>query len=187
MLNTALLSRMSQKSQHTRYEEIILGRILCEEAPQVVTAWLWLPLMDIVNVYRHTCLSTYAALFLKYWGWRLMQSKDCKCNILQFVILVTFMVAISMFLLQRQTWECPMDFVSCFQQCQWLTSLLCLMFSTMSAKVDQLLFFISTLPSPPSCCGKTVTFKVRATFWKEIVFHQNSLIIFLWNRTPLNS
>ena len=39
MLNTALLSRMSQKSQHTRYEEIILGRTCCEEAPQVVPAW----------------------------------------------------------------------------------------------------------------------------------------------------
>ena len=38
MLNTALLSRMSQKSQPTRYEEIILGRICCEEAPQVVPA-----------------------------------------------------------------------------------------------------------------------------------------------------
>merc|ERR1712052_110628 len=32
MLNMALLSRMSQKSQHTRYEEIILGRTCCEEA-----------------------------------------------------------------------------------------------------------------------------------------------------------
>ena len=39
MLNTALLSRVSQKSQHTRYEEIILGRICCEEAPQFVPAW----------------------------------------------------------------------------------------------------------------------------------------------------
>ena len=39
MLNTALLSRMSQKSQHTRYEEIILGRICCEEALQVMSAW----------------------------------------------------------------------------------------------------------------------------------------------------
>ena len=38
MLNTALLSRMSQKSQHTRYEEIILGRIRCEKALQVVRA-----------------------------------------------------------------------------------------------------------------------------------------------------
>ena len=38
MLNTALLSRMSQKSQHTRYEEIILGRIRCEKGPQVVRA-----------------------------------------------------------------------------------------------------------------------------------------------------
>ena len=26
------------KTEHTRYEEIILGRILCEEAPQVVSA-----------------------------------------------------------------------------------------------------------------------------------------------------
>ena len=48
MLNTALLSRMSQKSQHTRYEEIILGRTCCEEAPQVVPAchagpaWQWI-------------------------------------------------------------------------------------------------------------------------------------------------
>ena len=40
MLNTALLSRMLQKSQHTRYEEIILGRSCCEEAPQVVPAWI---------------------------------------------------------------------------------------------------------------------------------------------------
>ena len=40
MLNTTLLSRMSQKSQHTRYEEIILGRTCCEEAPQFVPACL---------------------------------------------------------------------------------------------------------------------------------------------------
>ena len=43
MLNTALLSRMSQKSQHTRYEEIILGRTCCEEAPQFVPAWSKIP------------------------------------------------------------------------------------------------------------------------------------------------
>ena len=29
------------KTEHTRYEEIILGRIRCEEAPQVVPAWYW--------------------------------------------------------------------------------------------------------------------------------------------------
>ena len=29
---------MSQKSYHTRYEEIILGRIRCDEAPQVIPA-----------------------------------------------------------------------------------------------------------------------------------------------------
>ena len=40
MLNTALLSRMSQKPQLTRYEEIILGPTCCEEAPQVVPACL---------------------------------------------------------------------------------------------------------------------------------------------------
>ena len=39
MLDTALLSRMSQKNlSHALYEEIILGRIRCEEAPQVVPA-----------------------------------------------------------------------------------------------------------------------------------------------------
>ena len=38
MLNTALLSRMSQKTFHTRYEKIIL-RIRYEKAPQVVPAW----------------------------------------------------------------------------------------------------------------------------------------------------
>ena len=38
MLNTAFLSQMSQNTEHTRYEEIILGRILCEDAPQVVSA-----------------------------------------------------------------------------------------------------------------------------------------------------
>ena len=39
MFNTTLLSRMSQKTYRTRYEKIILGRICCEEAPQVVPAW----------------------------------------------------------------------------------------------------------------------------------------------------
>ena len=38
MLNTAFLSQMSQNTEHTRYEEIILGRIRCDEAPQVVPA-----------------------------------------------------------------------------------------------------------------------------------------------------
>ena len=38
-LNTALLSRMSQKIEQLRYEKIILGRIRCEKAPQVVRAW----------------------------------------------------------------------------------------------------------------------------------------------------
>ena len=33
------------KTEHTCYEEIILGRILCEEAPQVVSAWC----ISIVN------------------------------------------------------------------------------------------------------------------------------------------
>ena len=33
------------KTEHTRYEEIILGRILCEEAPQVVTACLYVLLL----------------------------------------------------------------------------------------------------------------------------------------------
>ena len=36
MLKTALLLRMSQKTYHTRYEKIILGRIRCEKSPQVV-------------------------------------------------------------------------------------------------------------------------------------------------------
>ena len=39
MLITALLSRMSQKTYHKRYEKIILGRIRIEEAQQVVGAW----------------------------------------------------------------------------------------------------------------------------------------------------
>ena len=38
MLNTALLSQMSQKNLHTCYEKIILGRIRCEKALQVVRA-----------------------------------------------------------------------------------------------------------------------------------------------------
>ena len=33
------------KTEHTRYEEIILGRFLCEEAPQVVSAWFSLSLV----------------------------------------------------------------------------------------------------------------------------------------------
>ena len=39
MLNTALLSRMSQKNYHMRCEKIILGRDCCEKAPQDVRAW----------------------------------------------------------------------------------------------------------------------------------------------------
>ena len=38
MLNKPLLLQMSQKTQHTRNEKIILGRIRCEKAPQVVSA-----------------------------------------------------------------------------------------------------------------------------------------------------
>ena len=33
-------SQMLQKTYHTRYEKIILGRIRCEKAPQVVWAWM---------------------------------------------------------------------------------------------------------------------------------------------------
>ena len=40
MLNTALLSWKSQTTQHTLYEKIILGRIRCEKAPQVVISWI---------------------------------------------------------------------------------------------------------------------------------------------------
>ena len=50
MLNTAILSRMTQKTKHTRYEEIILGRIRCEEAPQVVPAWCNSSKMDNMEV-----------------------------------------------------------------------------------------------------------------------------------------
>ena len=39
MLSTALLSQIPQKTSHTRYEKIILGRIRCEKAPLVVTAF----------------------------------------------------------------------------------------------------------------------------------------------------
>ena len=40
MLNTALLSWISQKkTYHMHYEKIILGRIYCEKAPQVLQAW----------------------------------------------------------------------------------------------------------------------------------------------------
>ena len=39
MLNTALLSRMSQKTYHMCCEKIIPGRDCCEKAPQVVRAW----------------------------------------------------------------------------------------------------------------------------------------------------
>ena len=37
-INKPLLLQMSQKTQHTRNEKIILGRIRCEKAPQVVPA-----------------------------------------------------------------------------------------------------------------------------------------------------
>ena len=38
------------KTEHTRYEEIILGRILCEEAPQVVTAWTITRLWSTIDI-----------------------------------------------------------------------------------------------------------------------------------------
>ena len=71
------------------------------------------------------------------------------------------MEAISIFHLQRQTWECPMDFVSCFQQCQsqWHTSLLCLMFLTMSV-VDQFVVsrvFNNVSKSWPVCCSLSLS------------------------------
>ena len=53
MLNTALLSWMSHKSQHTCYEEIILGRICCEEAPQVVPACCTLLLLSHCSHFLH--------------------------------------------------------------------------------------------------------------------------------------
>ena len=56
MLNTALLSRMSQKSQHTRYEEIILGRTCCEEAPQFVPAWCFLVLLRAQSILAYFCV-----------------------------------------------------------------------------------------------------------------------------------
>ena len=40
MWNTTLLSGRSQKTHHTCYEKIILGRIRCEKAQQVLRAWL---------------------------------------------------------------------------------------------------------------------------------------------------
>ena len=39
MLSTALLLQIPQKTSHTRYEKIIVGRIRCEKAPLVVTAF----------------------------------------------------------------------------------------------------------------------------------------------------
>ena len=39
MLKYCTFVAMSQKSEHTRYEEIILGRFRCLEAPQDVPAW----------------------------------------------------------------------------------------------------------------------------------------------------
>ena len=45
------------KTEHTRYEEIILGRILCEEATQVVSACYsqkWIT--AIIQIIRRTCV-----------------------------------------------------------------------------------------------------------------------------------
>ena len=89
MLNTALLSRMSQKSQHTRYEEIILGRTCCEEAPQFVPACPSVanaicvsssPSLSVMSILKHfviVVIALYASLaklnklvnFAK-WGWK---------------------------------------------------------------------------------------------------------------------
>ena len=71
MLNTALLSGMSQN--HTHHEKIILGRIRCEKAPQVVQACV----METPT--------TIFWLFQKMWScnmkwriiWPLPQIKNC--------------------------------------------------------------------------------------------------------------
>ena len=44
MLNMALLSQISQKTLHTRFEKIILGQIRCEKAPKAhsVRAWTYI-------------------------------------------------------------------------------------------------------------------------------------------------
>ena len=50
MLNTALLSLRSKETYHTRCEKIILSRIRCDKAPQVVRAWChwWaVPVQDV--------------------------------------------------------------------------------------------------------------------------------------------
>ena len=52
ILNTALLACRSQITEHTRYEEIILGRNRCNEAPQVVPAWFL-----GFFLYKEVCLS----------------------------------------------------------------------------------------------------------------------------------
>ena len=70
MLNTALLSRMSQKSQHTRYEEIILGRTCCEEAPQFVPACFHVVTQSKVQCrITKTCLSNrmYGSMVIGNW------------------------------------------------------------------------------------------------------------------------
>ena len=60
------------KTEHTRYEEIILGRILCEEAPQVVTAcWsiisasmaLSIPLNLTIKMIIMTTITTRLAVY----------------------------------------------------------------------------------------------------------------------------
>ena len=56
MLNTALLSRMSQKTYHTCYEKIILGRIRREKALQVVPA-CWVTRTSIIRIFHlYVCL-----------------------------------------------------------------------------------------------------------------------------------
>ena len=57
---------MSQKAYHMRYEKIILGRIRCEKAPQVVRAWSSLYWINIMNTHLHPHRHS-----LKRWGGRL--------------------------------------------------------------------------------------------------------------------
>ena len=72
---------MSQKSQHTRYEEIILDRTCCEEAPQVVPACIWpivttsfkqqsrsLQLVDDVPLEQWRASALWSSCS-KVWGW----------------------------------------------------------------------------------------------------------------------
>ena len=88
---------MSQKSEHTRYEKIILGRISCEEAPQVVPAWL-----NLFSTFsgRGSVLPTDGQQWpLPSFHWNPQQAQEVRIFIFKVTVIIFILVIIIILIL----------------------------------------------------------------------------------------